>query len=183
MRKIWKVIAISSASLVVVGVTAYELWQIHNLSIALAGERWSKVTTDLNAQDSFDPTVGNIQFIKGKTFSIELQKVDYNANGMHLQGRIGNATNLYLYNLTLTFTATKPIYKMREDYDKLDENERSMFGFFGSPKIGSAQSPAIFSLAPGTTASFEVTIPNARQTTDSIRIAVDFSGERYSYTP
>lgn len=40
---------------------------------------------------------------------------------------------------------------------------------------------AVGVLNPGSTAFFEVTIPNVQQTSDNIEVAVSFSGERYQY--
>src|SRR5262249_30753539 len=144
---------------------------------------WNHVSDSLEKEDSITPNVGTIQFIKGNTFSIQLEKVDYSADGLHLAGMIGNATNLYLSNLTLTFTATKQIYQMREDFDKEDEKERAVFAWLGVPAIRNAQSSAIASLYPGGRQPFDVTIPNVKQVANGVRVTVVFSGERYGYAP
>lgn len=183
MKRSYWIASLGAVALIVVGLHGWELYQIHTLAGALNDARWDRVSDALTKQDSITTNVGNIQFIKGNAFSIELEKVDYTANGLHLTGYIGNATNLYLSNLTLTFTATKQVYDMRADFDKADEKTRSVFDWLGVPTVGNAQSSAITSLTPGTKQAFDVTIPNVKQTTSGVRVTVEFSGERYSYGP
>ena len=77
--------------------------------------------------------------------------------------------------------ATKAIFEMRKDYDKNPDKDKDMFGFFGFPTIGTAQSAPISILLPGSRQEFEATIPNVKQTANGGRIEVEFTGERYSY--
>lgn len=68
-----------------------------------------------------------------------------------------------------------PIYKNR---DKIPKDPFFLFG--DSADIGSGQTTVRY-LGPGKTASFSMTIPNVKQTSDGIQIVVSFSGERYGY--
>jgi hypothetical protein len=170
-------------AVMIVGFVGWNSYQTHSLSKRIEALRWSVVYDELNRQDAITPQVGIIQFFKGNAFSITLEKVDYTANGLHITGKIGNATNLYINNLALTFTATKQLYEMKDDFDKASEIDKDFFEFTGSPPIGNAQSTAIAALSPGAQQDFDVTIPNVRQTKSAARIAIAFSGERYSYAP
>lgn len=180
MRRIWIVLG-AGVSLIVIGLLGWTLYEIHSLSTALTDAQWDRISDSLSREDSIAPSVGSIQFIKENAYSIELDRVEYTSNGLHMTGYVGNATNLYVSNLTLTFNATKQVSDMRADFDNADDKTRAVFDWLGVTSIGSAQSQAILSLAPGTKQAFEVTIPNVKQTANGVRITVYFSGERYSY--
>ena len=93
--------------------------------------------------------------------------------------RLANPTHLTISNLSLKFTATKQLYQYREDFDK---DKDGMMMFFGPPEIGDAPSVlrSLFS-CPVLTQTFDVTVPNVKQTTEGVRLVVAFSGERYNY--
>jgi hypothetical protein len=181
-----KIIIGCSILLAVLGALASQAWEVYrilSLTKDLNELKWDRVSDALDKADAITLNVGTIQFIKGNTFSITLDSVAYNGNGLDLKGHVGNASNLYLSNLTLNFSATKQVYEMRDDYNKKTESDQGMFAIFGEPTIGTAQSSAIASLPPAGQAEFEVTIPNVKQTETGVRIPVFFSGERYSFLP
>ncbi len=128
-------------------------------------------------QDFVQPTVNTIQFLR-RGYSITLDKVEYNQNGLLLGGQLGNATQLWISSLALNFSARPYPYKIR---DKWDKDGAGFFPWWADDwSIGNAQT-TVGILNPGGTTAFEVTIPNVKQTSDSIQIAVWFSGERYQY--
>jgi hypothetical protein len=129
-------------------------------------------------QDFVQPTVNTIQFLR-RGYSITLDKVEYNQNGLVLGGRLGNATQLWISSLALNFSARPYPYRIRDKWDK-DNGPGSLPWWEDDWSIGTAQT-AVGILNPGSTTGFEVTIPNVKQTSDSIQIAVWFSGERYQY--
>lgn len=157
------------------GLQGVGVWQILSLRERLADAEWSIAYQVKKLEDTIIPDVGTIQFLR-RGYSIEIEAAKYTADGLTLQGSVGNPLNLTLHNLTLKFTATKPLYEYRDEF----RNAPFAF-FFGPTPIGEAQTKPIGILMPGSTASFEVTIPNVKQTEDGIRIAVAFTGERYSY--
>lgn len=133
-----------------------------------------------NAQDFVQPTVNTIQFMR-HGYSILFDKVEYNQNGLLLSGQVGNATNLWISSLALDFTARPYPYRMRDKWEKDNASGLGPWLWWSdSWDIGKAQT-TVGSLNPGSIAFFEVTIPNVKQTSDSIQIAVAFSGERYQY--
>jgi hypothetical protein len=136
--------------------------------------------TDYDAgQDFVQPTVNTIQFLR-HGYSISFEKVEYTQNGLVLSGRVGNPTDLWISSLALNFSARPYPYKIRDKWEKNNIGS-DFFGWWESDwDIGTAQT-TVGLLNPGSTSLFEVTIPNVRQTSDSIEIAVSFSGERYQY--
>ncbi len=136
---------------------------------------FSLFVTDTNASEDFvQPTVNVIQFLH-HGYSILFDKVEYTQNGLALSGQIGNPTHLWISSLALTLSARPLRYKLREKWDK------DPYGLWsGDWNIGTAQT-TVGALNPGSTTFFEVTIPNVKQTSDNMEIAVSFSGERYQY--
>lgn len=134
-----------------------------------------------NGQDFVQPTVNTIQFLR-HGYSISFDKVEYNQNGLLLSGQVGNPTHLWISSLALNFTARPYPYKIRDKWEK--DNATGEFGpwmwWSSDWDIGTAQT-TVGSLNPGSTAFFEVTISNVKQTSDNIQITVSFSGERYQY--
>jgi hypothetical protein len=131
--------------------------------------------TNYNAlQDGVQPVVNTIQFVR-RGYSITFDRVEYTQNGLLLAGRIGNPLQLWVSSLALNFSARPYPYKFR---DKIANDD--YFLYSNAMDIGTAQT-TVGELNPGSTASFEVTIPNVKQTSDSIAIVVSFSGERYQY--
>jgi hypothetical protein len=137
---------------------------------------FSQFITDYNSSADFVvPQVNTIQFLR-RGFSITFDGVKYTQEGLSLSGTIGNATELNLNSLAVNFIARPFPYKIREKWEK-----QSFFPWWNDEwNIGSGQTSVGF-LGPGTSVPFSVTIPNVKQTSDSIQIAVSFSGERYSY--
>jgi hypothetical protein len=136
---------------------------------------FSLFITDTNALEDFvQPTVNTIQFLR-HGYSILFDKVEYTQNGLVLSGQIGNPTHLWISSLALTLSARPLRYKLRDKWDK------DPYGLWsGDWNIGTAQT-TVGALNPGSTTFFEVTIPNVKQTSDNMEIAVSFSGERYQY--
>lgn len=119
------------------------------------------------------PEVGMIEFIE-RGFSIEIESAKYTQEGLYLKGYLGNPTNLWIYNLTLTFRAVRV-----PTHDEWLKTKK-----FEPKEIGVGQTSPITILEPGKRQLFEVTIPNVKQVSNKSerpRITVDFSGERYSY--
>ena len=147
-------------------------------------------TADAFNADTVEPNVGTIQFLR-RGYTIQLDSVKYEANGLTLRGFVGNPTWLWISGLTLDFSASR--HQSFEDYkkDPLSGGFVSAAGGIWLPalrsqEVGTAQTTPISSLAPGGRQPFEVTIPNVRQETDYQRkpiLSVRFSGERYSYGP
>jgi hypothetical protein len=142
---------------------------------AQADLRFDQFVSDFDAHiDYIEPNVNVIQFLR-HGYSITLDHVQYTQEGLSLGGTVGNATQLWVSNLALNFTARPYAYKIKDKW--LKEN----FPWWSSEwDIGSAQT-TVGLLNPGSTAYFNVTIPNVKQTSDTVRLAVSFSGERYSY--
>jgi hypothetical protein len=133
-----------------------------------------------NGQDFVQPTVNTIQFMR-HGYSITFDKVEYNQNGLLLSGQVGNPTHLWISSLALDFTARPYPYKVRDKWEKDNASGLGPWLWWSdSWDIGKAQT-SVGALNPGSTAFFEVTIPNVKQTSDNIQIAVVFSGERYQY--
>lgn len=145
---------------------------IENAQRDLAFTQFSDEIT--NGQDFVQPTVNTIQFMR-HGYSITFDKVEYTQNGLVLSGQVGNPTHLWISSLALTFTARPYPYKIRDKWDK------EPFSWWSDDwNIGTAQT-TVGVLNAGSTTPFEVTIPNVKQTSDNIEIAVSFSGERYQY--
>jgi hypothetical protein len=108
--------------------------------------------------------------------------VVYGSNGLQLEGLLGNPTNLWLSNVTLQFTARKPIFTAKTEFLKAKPDSIERYFTYGE-QLGVAQAQTILSIPPGQSRRFDVTIPNVKQTKDGIDLTADFTGERYSYTP
>jgi hypothetical protein len=143
---------------------------------------FSQFTDEMNQfRDFVQPTVNTIQFLR-HGYSISFNKVEYTQNGLLLSGEVGNPTHLWISSLALSFSAQPSPYKVRDKWEKENAPGESGPWILWSDdwNIGTAQT-TVGQLNPGSTAFFEVTIPNVKQTSDSIEIAVSFSGERYQY--
>jgi hypothetical protein len=136
---------------------------------------FSLFLTDINSSTDFvAPQVNTIQFLR-RGYSITFDTVRYTQEGLLLSGTLGNGTEMYLNSLAVNFVARPYPYKIREKFDK------ETFPWWSDAwNIGSGQTN-VGVLGPGTSMPFSVTIPNVKQTSDSIQIAVWFAGERYSY--
>jgi hypothetical protein len=150
-------------------------WKLNAIDKAEKNLAFGQFVTDYNAAEDFvQPTVNTIQFLR-RGYSIFLERVEYTQNGLVLSGQVGNPTHLWISSLALNFSARPYPYKIREKWDK------SGFPWWDADwNIGTAQT-TVGALNPGSTTPFEVTIPNVKQTSDTIQIAVSFSGERYQY--
>jgi hypothetical protein len=164
--------------LAMAGVLGFSFWQIHGIKGQVADLRWDLALQDRNDDSVITPDVGTIQFLKRGGYSIQLEIAKYGGDGLYLQGFVGNPTNIWISNLSLKFSVTKNLYEYRTDFDK----DPTWF-FFSVPTIGEAQCSPITTLSPGGRQPFEVSIPNVKQTKEGLRIAVAFTGERYSYSP
>jgi hypothetical protein len=143
---------------------------------------WSAAADRYNAsENSVQPEVGSIQFTK-RGYSVQFGKVVYGSNGLQLEGLLGNPTNLWLSNVTIQFTARKPIYTAKGEFLKARPDSIDRFFAYGE-QLGIAQTQTIASLPPGQSHHFEVTVPNVKQTKEGIDLTADFTGERYSYSP
>ena len=161
---------------------SFSLWNAYVTRKAIDELEWTNAVNSYNAsENSIVPSVGTIQFLK-KGYSIQLESVTYNVNGMYLAGYIGNPTNLWLSNVTIQFEATQPFWRARDAFMKTSPNSIDRI-FFSPDQIGTAQTKPINWLMPGMRARFEVIIPNVKQTKDGVDIRVSFAGERYSYRP
>jgi hypothetical protein len=128
--------------------------------------------------DHVRPMVNTIQFLRRHGgYSINFDKVEYTPSGLVLTGKIGNPTQLWITSLALNFSARPSPSKIR---DKWVESKMPTAHWPDDWNIGTAQT-TVGDLNMGSTASFTVTIPNVKQTSDEVRIAVWFSGERYHY--
>jgi hypothetical protein len=139
--------------------------------------------------DRIQLDVGRIQFLR-HGYSVALESIKYDADGVSLKGRVGNPSNLWITNLTLDFRAAKlltpeelqeaAITRTDPKITKSKQRAETLI----QEEIGKGQSSPIPLLAPGTTAPFEVTIPNVKQLPSSDGqpvIVVRFSAARYSY--
>jgi hypothetical protein len=125
-------------------------------------------------EDLLAPQVGTVHFLK-RGYSVTLDAVGYTTQGLALKGRIGNPTNIWVSSLTLQFEARPDVLSLDKKWE-----ERDKWGWNAEWNIGSAETN-VGVLAPGATAAFEVTIPNVKQTSKAIELAVSFMGERYGY--
>ena len=174
MKKLWWILL----AVPLLGLFGFQEWQLHKMRKDLADFKWNLAVQGHEDDSVITPDVGTIQFLRKGGYSIQLDAANYTSEGLHLEGFVGNPTNLWLSNLSLKFSAQKQLYLYRDDFDK-DE-----FSFiFGPSAIGEAQCTPIASLTPGGKRPFSVTIPNVKQNKEGIRIVVAFTGERYSYGP
>lgn len=173
-KRIWVTLVLVG----IAGLLSFQSWQVHLLKGGLADLKWDLAVQGHNDDNVITPDVGTIQFLKRGGYSIQLIAATYTADGLHLDGFVGNPTNLWISGLSLKVSATKNLYEYRDDFQK---NEFSFF--FGPQSIGEAQCSPIASLGPGAKQPFSITIPNVKQTKEGLRLTVEFTGERYSYTP
>ena len=139
---------------------------------------FSQLVTDYNDRTDFvTPAVNTTQFLR-RGFSIEFETVRYTQDGLLLIGTIGNATELSVSSLAVNFAARPYPYKFREKWENAKNGPWLLYS--DELNIGSGQR-TVGVLNPGSSAPFSVTIPDVKQTSDSIEIAVSFTGERYSY--
>jgi hypothetical protein len=173
-----KFVAITAGVILFLGLQCVEAWQILSLRNQIKQTKWVQMCilyVDRFQNDAITPEVGTIQFLR-HGYSIELQNVNYTGEGLKLNGFVGNPTNLFLSNLTLKLTATKPLAQYQDAFLK-DEHSFD----YGPQPIGESQTSPIAFLKPQSRQPFEVTIPNVKQTKDGVRIEVAFTGERYPY--
>jgi hypothetical protein len=179
IKRLWLFVGIFTVTLsLFTGLFVYFAWhKTKALSSAIEDLRFNNfVEEDLRSTDYVTPSVNSIQFLH-RGYSITFDTVRYTQDGLVLSGEIGNSTELWITSLALTFTARPYAYNIRDKWAKVSEP----WPWWNSDwDIGTAQTAVAF-LNPGRTTSFAVTIPNVKQTSDNIRIAVSFSGERYQY--
>ena len=132
-----------------------------------------------NSTDFVQPEVSTIQFLR-RGYSVSFDHVEYTQNGLELSGVVGNPTQLWISSLALKFSARFYPYKMKDKWLKENSSIGPWVIWSDDWNIGSAET-SVGALNPGSTAPFKVTIPNVKQTSDEIEIAVSFSGERYQY--
>lgn len=169
-------VAISLLLLACVGCVAFVAWREDQvIKKSLNDQAFSEFVTDYDSSTDFVmPQVNTIQFLR-RGFSISFDRVDYTPSGLVLDGTVGNPTQLWISSLALNFTARPYPFQIKEKWT------RDSFPFWNTDwDIGSGQT-TVGLLNPGTTAPFSVTVPNVKQTSNGIEIAVSFSGERYSY--
>ena len=129
-----------------------------------------------DSTDFVTPDINTIQFLR-RGYSIIFDSVQYTQNGLVLSGNVGNPTQLWISSLALNVSARPYPYKIRDKWLK-DGYQWSWWNDDWS--LGKGQT-TVGTLSPGTSTPFHVTIPNVKQTSDNIQIAVWFSGERYLY--
>lgn len=159
---------------------AFLFWNKNKaINKALKDQAFSDFVTDYdNSSDFVAPQINTIQFLR-RGYSITFDSVQYTQEGLSLSGTIGNPTELWISSLALSFTARPYPYEIRGKWDANFGN--NFFPWWNSDwDIGTGQT-TVGLLNPGTSVPFLVTIPNVKQTSDSIQIAVSFSGERYQY--
>jgi len=126
------------------------------------------------ASDAIELQVGVIQFLR-RGYSVTLDSVTYDQNGVRLVGRVGNPQVQTVSSLTINFAVRRPMWTMRDKYIK-DQNP---FGLYPDP-LGKAQ-VSVRDLLPGSETPFRVVVPNVKQSNEGYQVEVRFSGERYSY--
>lgn len=155
-------------------------WKLAAIEKARKDMSFSLFVTDYNnGEDFVQPTVNTIQFLR-HGYSITFDKVEYTQNGLVLSGQVGNPTQLWISSLALNFSARPYAYKIQDKWEKAQDSPNFFVWWDTEWTIGTAQT-TVGTLNPGSTSNFSVTIPNVKQTSDNIQIAVSFSGERYSY--
>jgi hypothetical protein len=167
----------SALSLVIVSllVSGYCAWKLRDLSAKFDDLSFEHVASDYGYDnDLLTPNVGTIQFMH-KGYTVTFDTVSYTPGGLDVTGTLGNPTQLTLSSINLKLSARQYLFKNRE---KILKDPFFLYGDTGD--IGSGQT-AITYLGPGKTATFAMTIPNVKQTSEGIQIVASFSGERYSY--
>ena len=176
MQKWLIIVGVALISVLVVS-AAVQGWLIYKMRKDISGLQWSDAIHERDGDSELTTDVGTIQFTKKGGYSITLDTAKYTGDGLYLHGEIGNPTYLTITNLAIKFTATKQLYQYEDDFDK-----DPWVMFAGPPAIGEAQTSPIVYLGPGKAATFEVTIPNVKQTKEGVRLVVSFGGgERYAY--
>ena len=131
---------------------------------------------DYDSDDYVAPVVNAMQFFHDG-YSLQFDKVEYTPAGLLLSGEMGNPNQFRIRDLNLTFAIRPYPEKIRDKWARAGGN---LIGWSPDWDLGRAQT-AVGDLGPGQTAKFSVTVPNIRQSSDLIRIAVLFSGEHYIY--
>ena len=129
----------------------------------------------LRGADFISIQVGTIQFLR-HGYSITLDSARYSQDGLTLSGTIGNPTQVWISSLTLNFSVRPYPYQVRGKWNK----ETFVFWNPSDFEIGRAQ-VNVGQLNAGSTTPFSLTIPNVKQTSEELQVAVWFSGERYTY--
>lgn len=131
----------------------------------------------IDNENLFSLEVGVIQFLNNG-FTITLDSVTYQPDGVRLVGTIGNPKSINVATLTLTFTAEENFEKAKErflsssDWSKVEDTLR----------VASAQ-VAVGTLNAGGRTPFKVLVPNVKQGGQTYDFHLSFSGERYWYRP
>ena len=131
---------------------------------------------DYDSDDYVAPLVNAIQFFHDG-YSLQFDKVEYTPAGLLLSGEIGNPNQFHIRDLNLTFAVRPYPEKIRVKWARAGSN---LIGLSPDWDLGRART-AVGDLRPGQTAGFSVTVPNIKQSSDPMRIAVLFSGEHYIY--
>jgi hypothetical protein len=176
------VVCFGVLALILFSLVVFAWWLRHqtkSLRTSILDLEFSQAASQYVKSESLaSPDVGVIQFLNNG-YSIHFDTVRYTQEGLFLSGRIGNPKELTLSTITINFSVRPYPYSMRGKWEK-DKSE-FFYPYFGGYEIGSAQTSVSGNLTGGFTLPFSVTIPNVKQTKDSIQIAVAFSGERYNY--
>ena len=176
-RQIISIVAAFCLLAVLSGTLAFICWRkLKTIAESQKNLEFSIFITDYNASNDFVvPQVNTIQFLR-RGYSITFDSVQYKQEGLSLTGTLGNATELWISSLAVNFVARPYPYKIRDKWDK------QTFPWWDNDwNIGSGQT-TVGALNPGSSVPFSVTIPNVKQTSDSMQIAVSFTGERYLYS-
>lgn len=136
----------------------------------------SFVHYDYDTDDYVAPVVNAIQFFHDG-YSLQFNKLEYTPEGLLLSGEIGNPNQFRILHLNLTFAVRPFPEKIKEKWVQSGTN---VFGWSPQWDLGRATTN-VGDLPPGRIATFTVTVPGVKQTSDPIRIAVLFSGEHYIY--
>lgn len=164
---------------VIVGGSIVFLWlRIRKVEADLLQVRWESAMDDHNRlSHEVNLDVGVIQFIAGG-YSITLDSVTYEPNGVTLVGRLGNQNALQISSLTLNLEVRRQFWKRHDEFVRT----RGGFDFYfsDSTSIGKAQ-VALGQLPAGAQIAFRASIPNVKQTQEKYALDVGFTGERYSY--
>lgn len=174
----WALAVLAAFFLVCVSVLGWLAWrQSRSLSTTRQDMIFGRfVHYDYDSDDYVAPVLNTIQFFHDG-YSLQFTKVEYTPAGLLLSGEIGNPNQFRILDLTLTFAVRPYPEKIR---DKWAQSGGKLFGWSPDWDLGRSQTH-IGDLDQGQTAKFNVTIPNMKQTSDPIRIAVLFSGEHYMY--
>jgi hypothetical protein len=189
-RHRWLIFLTSGLVALLAAALVFQTISLRRLSYRLAR---LELDTDIRLSEmdrsTVSPESNIIQFLR-RGYSIQFEQVAYEPAGLHLVGYFGNPTNIVLHSVSLKFSARK--HWSSDEYRGLLEKQRSydwtdisgwgrMYLLVEPEEIGSAQSPAIDMILPGSTGRFDVTIPNARQAKEGLTLYVSLTGERYSY--